>query len=103
MQGIKKLDINKALFAKYKTVQLGNLSGGEIHLHTQDGYTYTYKSDCPVVAIWSNEKEGDYICVECWWGINDCPDFPKELALKPFINVADEKGKTYTYTLTVSK
>lgn len=102
LQGIKKLDINKALFEKFKTVQFGDLSGGEIYLHTADGYTYTYKSDCPVVAVWSNEKGGEYICVECWWGINDCPEFPKELADKPFINFADEKGKTFSYSLTVT-
>ena len=99
----KKLDINKPLFAKYKTLQFGDLSGGEVYLHTSDGYTYTYKSDCPIVALWSNEKGGDYICLECWWGINDCPDFPKELSQKPFINFTDEEGKTFSYTLTVNK
>ena len=102
-EGIKRFVANKELFKKCKTLQLGDLSGGEIYAHTADGYTYTYKCDCPIVAIWSNEKEGDYICIECWWGINDCPDFPKELAKKPFINFADEEGKTFSYTLTISK
>ena len=103
LEGIKRFVANKQLFEKVKTLQLGSLSGGEIYAHTADGYTYTYKSDCPVVALWSNEKGGDYICVECWWGINDCPDFPKELSKKPFMNFADEEGKSFFYTLTVSK
>ena len=103
LQGIKRFVVNKETFQKFKTMQLGDLSGGEIYARTADGYTYTYKSDCPIVAIWSNEKEGDYICIECWWGINDIPEFPKELAKKPFINFTDEKGKSFSYSLKISK
>ena len=103
LKGIKRFVANKALFRECKTLQFGDLSGGKIYVATSDGYVYTYKSDCPVVAFWSNEKEGDYICVECWWGINDCPDFPRELSKKPFINFADEGGKSFSYTLTVNK
>lgn len=103
LQGIKKFVLNKPILEKFKTIQFGDLSGGEIYAHTADGFVYTYKSDCPIVAFWSNEKEGDYICVECWWGISDCPEFPSELSQKPFINFADEEGKSFSYTLTVSK
>lgn len=103
LKGIKKFVANKELFKKFKTLQFGNLSGGKIYAHTADGYVYTYKSDCPIVALWSNEDAGDYICVEPWWGIGDCPDFPAELEKKPFINFADENGKSFTYKLTVDK
>lgn len=99
----KRFIANKAFFAKCKTFQLADLSGGKIYATTHDGYKYTYKSDCPVVAFWSNEDGGDYICVEPWWGINDCPLFPKELAEKPFINFADTNGKSFSYTLTIDK
>ena len=102
-EGIKRFVVNKELLKKFKTLQFGDLSGGEIYASTADGYTYTYRTDCPIIAIWSNENEGDYICVECWWGINDIPEFPKELAKKPFINFTDERGKTFSYSLTVSK
>lgn len=103
LQGIKRFILNKEMFKKFKTLQYGSLSGGKINMSTADGYTYTYRSDCPIVAFWSNEDEGDYLCVECWWGINDVPTFPKELSKKPFINFADEEGATFSYTLTVSK
>ena len=103
LERIKRFVANKETFKEFKTIQFGGLSGGDIYAYTADGYTYTYRTDCPVVAIWSNENEGDYICVECWWGINDIPEFPRELAKKPFINFADEKGKTFSYSLTVSK
>lgn len=99
----KRFAVNKEFFKKHKTFQLGNLSGGKIYVRTKDGYKYTYKSDCPVFAFWSNEKGGDYVCAEPWWGINDCPAFPKELKQKPFVNFADENGKSFCYTLTIDK
>jgi galactose mutarotase-like enzyme len=99
----KKFKVDKAFFAKWKTLQLSNLSGGKIYAHTNDGYKYTYKTDCPVVAFWSNENSGDYVCVEPWWGINDSETSPKELSKKPFINFADTKGKSFSYTLSIEK
>lgn len=100
---LKRFVANKEFFKQYKTLQLGNLSGGNIRAQTADGYRYTYKSDCPVFAFWSNEEGGDYICVEPWWGINDYDGAPKELKDKPFINFAGVEGKSFTYTLTVDK
>lgn len=103
LTGLKRFIADKAFFGKCKTLQLTDLSGGKIYASTSDGYKYAYKSDCPVVAFWSNEDGGDYICVEPWWGINDCPLFPKELKDKPFINSADVNGKSFSYTLTIDK
>ena len=99
----KRFVADKAFFKQCKTLQLGNLSGGKIYAYTTDGYKYTYKSDCPLFAFWSNEEGGDYICVEPWWGINDYDGAPKEMKDKPFINFADENGKSFSYTLTVEK
>ncbi len=103
VKGLRRFVANKAFFAECKTFQLGSLSGGDIYAYTADGYRYTYSSDCPVVAFWSNEKGGDYICVEPWWGINDFPSAPREITLKPFMNFADREGKTFSYRLTVEK
>lgn len=103
LHGISRFVANKEFFAECKTFQLGSLSGGNIYASTCDGYRYTYSSDCPVFAFWSNEKGGDYICVEPWWGINDFPAAPREITLKPFINFADENGRSFTYRLTVEK
>ncbi len=100
---LRRFVANKRFFAECKTFQLGSLSGGDIYAYTADGYRYTYSSDCPVVAFWSNEREGDYICVEPWWGINDFPAAPRELTLKPFINFADERGSSFSYRLKVEK
>ncbi|MDE6441694.1 MAG: hypothetical protein K2L12_02950 [Clostridia bacterium] len=103
METLKRFVANKEFFRECKTLQLGGLSGGAITAHTTDGYSYTYKSDCPVFAFWSNEEGGEYICVEPWWGINDSEDSPSELSEKPFINFADEEGSKFTYTLEINK
>jgi galactose mutarotase-like enzyme len=103
IDNLKRFVANKQFFAECKTLQLGSLSGGSIYARTCDGYTYEYKSDCPLFAFWSNENGGDYICVEPWWGINDFPAAPRELTLKPFINFDDGKGSSFFYTLNIYK
>lgn len=100
---LKRFVANKDFFKQCKTLQLGNLSGGKIFAKTVDGFTYAFKSNCPVFAFWSNEDGGEYICVEPWWGINDYDGAPKELSKKPFINFADEDGNSFSYTLTIDK
>ena len=103
IRGLKRFVANKEFFRECKTFQLGSLSGGKIFALTRDGYRYTYKSDCPVVAFWSNPDGGEYVCVEPWWGINDFPAAPREITLKPFMNFTDEQGASFTYSLTVEK
>ena len=100
---VKGFTLDKAFFAEHKTYQLGSLSGGAIYAFTDDGYRYAYKSDCPLFAFWSNEKGGDYVCVEPWWGTNDYPSAPREITLKPFMNFDDGTGKRFSYTLSVEK
>ena len=100
---MKRFVVNKEFFKECKTFQLGGIKSGAVTAHTQDGYKYVYKSDCPVYAFWSSEVGGDYICIDPWWGINDFPDSPKELKDKPFINFADENGKSFSYSLTIEK
>lgn len=100
---LKSFRADKSFFKKYKTCQLGSLSGGAVCARTDDGYLYTYRSDCPLYAFWSNENGGDYVCVEPWWGINDMPGLPKEITLKPFMNFDRGEGSHFSYTLTVEK
>jgi galactose mutarotase-like enzyme len=101
MPKLKRFVANKQFFAECKTLQLGNLSGGAIYARTADGFTYEYKSNCPLFAFWSNEQGGDYICVEPWWGINDFKNSPSELTLKPFMNFDDGKGSKFGYSLKI--
>lgn len=103
LENFHRFVANKPFFKECATFQLGSLSGGDIYAYTRDGYRYTYRSDCPVVAFWSNPDGGDYVCVEPWWGINDFPAAPREITLKPFMNFTDEKGTSFGYFLTVEK
>jgi len=100
---LKSFTTDKAFFAKYKTYQLGSLSGGGVSAETADGYRYTYNSDCPLYAFWSNENGGDYVCVEPWWGINDFDGAPKDITLKPFMNFDRGEGSRFGYRLTIEK
>lgn len=100
---LKTITMDKEFFACHKTYQIGSLSGGAVYATTQDGYRYTYKSDCPLYAFWSNENGGDYICVEPWWGINDFASAPKDITLKPFMNFDRGEGSSFGYSLTVEK
>lgn len=103
LPAIRRFVANKEFFADCKTLQLGGLSGGAVFMRTQDGYTYEYRSCCPLWAFWSNENGGDYVCVEPWWGINDDPALPRELSLKPFMNFERGGGSLFGYTLKVSR
>lgn len=103
LKNVRRMSLNTEFFKKYKTYQIGGLTGGKICALTNDGYRYTYKCDCPVYAFWRNETGGDYVCVEPWWGISNNESYPTELAEKPFINFADEQGVTFNYTLTIDK
>ena len=99
---LKRIVANKELFKECKTLQIGGLTG-DITASTADGFNYTFYADCPLWAFWSNENEGDYVCIEPWWGINDFPAAPRELSLKPFINFDDGAGRAFSYMLTISK
>lgn len=100
---VKSFAVDKAFFKECKTYQLGSLSGGAIVAECEDGFRYTYRSNCPLYAFWSNEDGGDYVCVEPWWGINDFSVAPKEITLKPFINFDRGNGSHFGYSLTVEK
>ncbi|MGN0804502.1 MAG: hypothetical protein ACI4MS_03870 [Candidatus Coproplasma sp.] len=99
----KGFTIDKQFLSEHKTYQLGSLSGGAIFAECEDGFVYTYRSDCPLYAFWSNENGGDYVCVEPWWGINDFEGSPKEITLKPFMNFERGKGSKFGYSLTIDK
>lgn len=103
LRGLHRFVANKAFFWECQTFQLGSLSGGAIYASTRDGYRYTYRSDCPVFAFWSNPDGGEYVCVEPWWGINDFKAAPREITLKPFMNFTDVQGSAFSYSLTVEK
>ena len=91
-----------SLPSQQPVLQLGGLHG-DIVASTSDGFNYKFNSSCPLWAFWSNEEEGDYVCIEPWWGINDFPAAPRELALKPFMNFDDGAGQAFSYMLTITK
>ena len=53
-------------------------------------------SKAPILAIWTKEGFGNYLCVEPWWGIPDFENPNLELKDKPLINSLGVKEKFIT-------
>ncbi len=88
---IKKLDLSKNLFRKYKTLLLTDVYMNNLTLHRCDGVDIKMKVNNPkVLAIWSNENYGAYICIEPWHGIPDLEERNLELKDKELINRLDK-------------
>lgn len=60
--------------------------------------------NAPVVAIWSMEETGNFICVEPWWGLPDY-DIPEEeiSKKKEIIELDTQKEFETGYSITVLK
>lgn len=61
-------------------------------------------SKAPVLAIWSMEKTGNFICVEPWWGLPDYDTPKEEISQKEgIIELAPENVFRTDYSITVLK
>lgn len=60
--------------------------------------------NAPVVAIWSMEQTGNFICIELWWGLPDYDIPEEEISKKKEIIELDPQNKFETsYSITVLK
>ncbi|XRF76359.1 hypothetical protein OGM84_07245 [Pediococcus acidilactici] len=58
--------------------------------------------DAPYLGIWSPyPAEGDFVCLEPWWGIADTVDFNGELSEKLGMNQL-ASGETFNQSFTIS-
>ena len=58
----------------------------KVLLEKKDGSKIlVHKEDAPYLALWSDMKFGDYVCIEPWHGIPDTLGASKELTEKPGI------------------
>lgn len=95
------LTLNKAFFKQYDTMVLCGLGKDTYTLETAD-CTYVYRTDSPVVALWSNANAGEYICVEPWWGSTTTDSQrDEELSARPYVNSLDGgQSAEYEYDIT---
>ena len=99
---ITKLSAGKDVMVKYKTVMLTDVGTDKLALRLADGESIYFDfGEVDVLAFWSMEESGAYICIEPWHGAPDRLDPVRELKDKAFVHTL-EPGKTFTYRYKVS-
>lgn len=81
------IPLSKDLFRKINTIILEAEGFQDVRLEKKDGSSIVvHKEDAPYLALWSDMKFGDYVCIEPWHGIPDTLGVSKELSEKPGIH-----------------
>ncbi|MEG1394375.1 MAG: hypothetical protein RSD04_01345 [Clostridia bacterium] len=97
---IDELELSKALMRQYKCIILQGMPS-QFTFVRKDGKKIKFDiGDAPFLGVWSDEKFGEYMCVEPWLTLPDTIKPHSELSQKPTI-LSLEKGKTYTYKYTM--
>lgn len=94
------IDLGKATFRQYPTLMLKDVSGKvEVRRPTR---TLTYDLGCvPVLALWSHDKFGAYVCVEPWFGQPDTVAPDPELSKKEGIRLL-QPNESFTYAYSIA-
>lgn len=99
---INKLSVGKDVMKKYKTVMLRNVGTDKLVLRLTDGTDINFDfGEVTVLAFWSMEDSGAYVCIEPWHGAPDRLDAVRELKDKALVNVL-APGNNFDYTYKVS-
>lgn len=99
---ITRLSTGKDVMVKYKTVMLTDVGTDKLALRLADGESVYFDfGEVDVLAFWSMEESGAYICIEPWHGAPDRLDPVRELKDKAFVHTL-EPGKTFTYRYKIS-
>jgi galactose mutarotase-like enzyme len=94
--------LTKALWKDNETWVLPDDQHYQIDVKTGFGYTLKLRFDAPEIAIWSQGKGGDFLCVEPWWGFSGYEGMPKEISERRDENVI-RKEKTFTLEIQIDK
>lgn len=100
----KDILVNKKMIVDAKTLIYDAKNINNVILKT-NGYSFSFNiKKCEVLAIWTMEGFGDYICVEPWWGIPDYENPNLELKDKPLIHkLSIGKEEVSGYSIRISK
>lgn len=102
ISGYKK--ISKEEITTYHTLIYDARNVKSIKLKINDNCFIFDVLNAPIVAIWSMEKTGNFICVEPWWGLPDYDIPEEEISKKKEIIELDPQKKFETgYSITVLK
>lgn len=100
---IKDFALNKEMFAKYKTFIFTDAKFNNLVLKRSDGVNIKMQlNNPPVLALWTKETYGAYICIEPWYGIPDTINPNRELKEKELIQSLEEnKEFEYSYSIEI--
>ncbi|MDE5616467.1 MAG: hypothetical protein K2I78_01610, partial [Clostridia bacterium] len=97
----KRLYCDKALMKKYATLIFADENFQSLRLVKGDGKTLDFTlNDPPVLAFWSHPENGEYFCVEPWWGIPDAVEAKREIKEKERINALGA-GEVFEYSFAI--
>ncbi len=97
---MKTLPLSKSLFAD-DAIILRNTTGS-VTLIRDSGAKIKVSSKSDFMAMWTDKKQGNYLCFEPWWSLPDYVDAPKELKDKKTLKQLPAGGSdNYSYSITV--
>lgn len=98
---VQTISTGKDIMKKYKTIMLTNPKVSKLVLRLADGENIYFDfGKVSVLAFWSMEDSGEYICIEPWFGAPDRLNPARELQNKAMINTLDP-GKEFVYSYNV--
>ncbi len=93
-----RIDLSKELFNRINTIIIRTENIREVKLVKSDSSSIIMdKGDAPFIALWSDKKTGNYVCIEPWFGVPDYLDNPKDIMKKKEIRVL-EPGQSFEYS-----
>lgn len=92
-----RIDITKSLLKKVKTLILDATEIDYVELHNDNDVIKFNINNAKTLAIWTMYDNGNYICVEPWWGIPDYENPILELKDKPLIEELEQSSTKEYY------
>ncbi len=98
-----RIELLKDLFNRINTIIVKAGKIKTVRLIKSDGSVLTMdKGDAPYIALWSDKKFGNYVCIEPWFGVPDYVNCPKNIIRKKEIqNLRSGCSFEYRYKLSV--
>ncbi len=93
-----KIKLTKDYFKKEDTVVIKNIFN-DLKLKNGFNHEIIYSFDATLFALWSRNDNGEFVCLEPWWGISNISNEEIKLSDTKYINKV-KKEKEFTYSLT---
>ena len=82
---VTEFEATKELFKKEDTIMLATDGSVGLTVERAGGKKLGFSVSSPVIAFWTDPEEGNFVCVEPWWGLPDVMPKQSEISEKPFV------------------